>query len=85
MLFTEVVKGKKAKCDSCKEVFNGELIKLNPAPKNIIMENYMLMFKFVDKNGVIQSGHKGPDGNIGDLVACCPLCDYTHLTGFDFV
>ena len=85
MLFTEAIKGKKVKCESCNEVFAGELTELKPAPTNISMTNYMMTFIFVDKEGIIKGGHKGPDGNIGDQVAHCPLCHRAHLTGFTFV
>jgi hypothetical protein len=84
MKFVNAVKGKMFKCDSCNETFNGELIELKKSPTNISMENHMMTFKFVDINGIIKGGYKGPDGSIGDQVVCCPLCHQPHLTGFDF-
>ena len=83
MLFTDAVKGKTFKCDDCKKTFLGETIKLKTSSKNISMISMMNSFKFVDKDGKIMGGSKGPDGNIGDQVAHCPLCDFPHLSGID--
>lgn len=85
MLFRDVVKGITFKCDECKKTFKGEEIKLKPASKNVKMTNPMMFFKFVDKYGMIKGGYEGPDASIGDQVACCPHCDYTHLFGFEEV
>ena len=85
MLFTEGVKGRKFKCDSCKKEIKGEDIKLLPAVDNISMTNLMSTFKFVDKDGKIVGGHKGPDASLGDMVTYCPWCDYPHLFGFDMI
>lgn len=84
-LFTEAVKGKKFRCDGCKNIFAGEDAKLKPAPKNISVSNSGMSFMFVDKNGIIKGGSGGPDGKIGDQTAHCPLCDEGHLFGFDKV
>jgi hypothetical protein len=84
-LFTEAVKGKKFKCDECKKSFNGEDVILSSAPTNISMELAASAFLFVDKDGIIRGGTKGPDGNLGDQVGHCPLCNFPHLFGFDTV
>ena len=85
MLFSEVVKGIVVKCDSCKEIYIGEDILLKPAISNIKMIAPMLTFKFVDKDGHIKGGYKGPDSSVGDQVAHCPLCDHAAITGFDVI
>lgn len=84
-MFEQAVKGKRFKCDECKKEFAGEDIKLEPAPKNISATSFMTTFLFVDKDGIIKGGSKGPDGNIGDQTAHCPLCGRAHLFGFDAV
>ena len=84
-LFKEAVLGKRFECDECKKTFNGEDIKLKEGPKNMSMASLMTRFLFVDKNGYITGGSRGPDGTIGDQVTCCPLCGYVHLFGFNRV
>jgi len=82
-MFEQAVKGKKFRCDECKGVFAGEDVKLKLAPKNFSATNFMTNFLFVDKDGAIKGGNNGPDGNIGDQTAHCPLCGRVHLFGFD--
>jgi hypothetical protein len=84
-VFAEAVKGKMFKCDECKKLFSGEDVVLSPAPANISMELAASTFLFVDKDGVIKGGIKGPNGSLGDQVAHCPLCNFPHLFGFDTV
>jgi hypothetical protein len=83
--FLDEVTGKKFKCNNCKQVFNGENIKLKSAPENAKMQNFMLLFIFVDKDGNIMCSNNGPDGKIGDQITHCPFCDYPHLFGIDSV
>ncbi len=82
-LFIEAVKGKVFKCDECKKTLDGENAVLSPASKNISMTNAFSRFIFVDKIGSICSGTEGPNGDLGDKVAHCPLCNFPHLFGFD--
>ena len=83
MKFIEAVTGKKYKCDECKKPIDGESIVLKDTPGNITMVNPMLTFLFVDKEGKIMSGYKGPDSSIGDQIAHCPHCGFSHLFGFE--
>lgn len=85
MLFAEAVKGKKAKCDNCNQTFDAEKTVLKPCPENISMEDCRLSFKFVDKNGYIVGGNRGPNGKLGDQIAHCPLCGFSHLFGFEII
>lgn len=81
MTFKEAVKGKKFKCDNCKEIFEGNKIVLKPTHKNMSMFNPMLCFIFVDQSGKLVGGSEGPSAT--DKVAHCPKCDYPHLFGFN--
>jgi ribosomal protein S26 len=81
--FKEAAKGKKFRCDNCKEVIPGEKLKLRAVSGDVRMTVFTASFRFVDRNGIIKGGSEAPKK--GDKLIFCPKCDHAHLFGMDMV
>ena len=79
MPFVKDIKGT-YRCDTCKETFTAQEVKLEPAGTNIRIETQYMMG--VDKEGNVIACHVFKDG---DKILHCPKCGYIHLFGFDRV